>query len=65
LTRDLNYWSSKGVKGPKPYPIVGNLLDSFFKPFYEVEEERLQKYGTIYGFVFINSFNFIKNYNQI
>jgi len=39
------------VKGPKPYPIIGNFADIFFKPVHEVEGERLQKYGTIYGFV--------------
>jgi hypothetical protein len=51
LSRDLNYWSSKGLKGPKPYPIIGNFSDLLFKTFYQIEEERLQKYGKIYGFV--------------
>jgi hypothetical protein len=51
LTRNYNYWSSKGVKGPKPLPLVGNFLDVITKSANEMEDERYQKYGRIYGYL--------------
>ena len=55
LSRNYNYWSSRGIKGPKPVVIFGNFLDIFFKTIPEIEEERYAKYGKIYGFVFFQS----------
>ena len=52
LSRNFNYWSSRGIKGPKPLVILGNIWEAFFKTLPEIEEERLAKYGNIYGFVF-------------
>ena len=51
LNRNFNYWSSRGIKGPKSVVLAGNFLDLFYKPFHEIEEERVKKYGPIYGFV--------------
>jgi len=49
------------VKGPKPVILIGNFADILFKQLHKVEEERLQKYGNIYGFVFrCNQFNKLK-----
>ena len=28
-TRDFKYFENQGVKGPKPIPILGNMLDAF------------------------------------
>ncbi|CAG2117140.1 unnamed protein product, partial [Medioppia subpectinata] len=49
LSRNFNYWSSRGIKGPKPIILLGNVWELFFRTFQEVEDNRLEKYGKIYG----------------
>ncbi|XP_054157203.1 cytochrome P450 3A9-like [Oppia nitens] len=49
LTKNFNYWSSRGVKGPKPVVLFGNIWEMFVKRFQLLEEDRLAKYGPIYG----------------
>ncbi|XP_054152863.1 cytochrome P450 3A8-like [Oppia nitens] len=44
-----NYWSKRGIPGPKPLVYFGNLLPELFKSKSLVELERFQKYGKIYG----------------
>jgi len=48
-TINHNYWKSRGIPGPKPLPILGNLLELFYKPLSVIEEERFRKYGRIHG----------------
>ncbi|CAG2106370.1 unnamed protein product, partial [Medioppia subpectinata] len=49
LTRNFNYWSKRGVKGPKPWPIVGNILQLFTTPQPLQELNWAKRYGKIYG----------------
>ena len=50
-TRNYNYWSSRGIKGPKPWPLFGNIIQLFQKPQCLKLLENYQNYGKIYGFV--------------
>ncbi|CAG2118343.1 unnamed protein product, partial [Medioppia subpectinata] len=49
LNRHYNYWTKRGLNGPKPYPLVGNSLSTLFKPLPSVELEYFEKYGRLYG----------------
>ena len=49
MTRTFNYWSKRGIKGPKPYPMVGNLLNQFITPKPYIELDWFKKFGNIYG----------------
>ncbi|XP_054166760.1 cytochrome P450 3A14-like [Oppia nitens] len=49
LLKPYNYWSKRGIRGPKPVPIVGNDLQTFISPMPLVELEWFKKYGKIYG----------------
>ncbi|CAG2169564.1 unnamed protein product [Oppiella nova] len=49
LSRGFSYWSKKGIKGPRPIPIFGNLLDFFIIPQPLQELKWFKKYGKIYG----------------
>nr|WPM94889.1 cytochrome p450 4725A2 [Polyphagotarsonemus latus] len=43
------YWKQKGIKGPTPLPIFGNVLENFFWSVNEIESFRLKEYGPVYG----------------
>ncbi|CAG2106307.1 unnamed protein product, partial [Medioppia subpectinata] len=45
----FNYWSSRGIPGPKPIPYFGNTLSPFLKPRPFVEMEWYNTYGRLYG----------------
>ena len=49
MYRRYTFWSSQGMAGPQPIPLLGNLLDYFLKPMYIVDMERQKKYGQIFG----------------
>ncbi|CAG2108246.1 unnamed protein product, partial [Medioppia subpectinata] len=49
LTRNFNYFTKLGLKGPRPLPIFGNLWERFFTSQPEMETKWQQKYGNIYG----------------
>ncbi|CAG2119125.1 unnamed protein product, partial [Medioppia subpectinata] len=49
LTRNFQYWTKRGIKGPKPYPWVGTDLYQFFKPTHILDTQWLKTYGNIYG----------------
>jgi len=49
LNRNLKYWSSRDVSGPKPIPIFGNLLSTVIRPMPEVELIWYRQYGKIFG----------------
>ncbi|CAG2104891.1 unnamed protein product, partial [Medioppia subpectinata] len=55
LTRDYNYWSKRGINGPKPLPIFGSLLDFFIIPQPLQEINWFKKYGKIYGYYFLKN----------
>ncbi|XP_054166701.1 cytochrome P450 3A14-like [Oppia nitens] len=45
----FNYWSKRGIRGPRPWPVVGNALSNFVKPTGLIELEWYKKFGNIYG----------------
>ncbi|CAG2117959.1 unnamed protein product, partial [Medioppia subpectinata] len=49
FTRNFNYFTKLGIKGPRPYFFVGTLWGNFLQPNPVLELQRYQKYGKIYG----------------
>ncbi|XP_054160973.1 uncharacterized protein LOC128959051 [Oppia nitens] len=50
LTRNFDYWSKQGINGPKPWPIVGNIVQlCVIGSRLDTEINWLKKYGKIYG----------------
>ncbi|GBN73412.1 hypothetical protein AVEN_173992-1 [Araneus ventricosus] len=47
--RNHDYWAKKNVPYAKPLPLLGSILDNMRKPFHEVEYERYNKLGRVYG----------------
>lgn len=45
----FTFWSSRGVDGPRPLPLLGNLLEMLFKSQFELDMKRIEQYGQIYG----------------
>ncbi|XP_054157185.1 cytochrome P450 3A24-like [Oppia nitens] len=54
LTRNFNYWTSRGINGPKPVPGLGTLWQIFYKPIGEINLDNYKKYGKIYGVFMVN-----------
>lgn len=50
-SRNLDYWTKRGVDGPKPDFCLGNILMVCRKAFPLVDLELTAKYGKIYGSV--------------
>ncbi|KAI1298608.1 Cytochrome P450 3A21 [Halotydeus destructor] len=48
--KTYSFWSRRGVNGPTPWPIVGNLWPLFFNSYKKVDLANLKKYGKIYGY---------------
>ncbi|XP_053205344.1 cytochrome P450 3A56-like [Panonychus citri] len=44
-----SYWYRNGIPGPKPLPLVGNVLDIMFKSSFENELDYVKRYGKIVG----------------
>ncbi|CAG2164302.1 unnamed protein product [Oppiella nova] len=49
LTRNFNYWSKRGINGPKPLIGFGNVLSQFITPRPLFELQWYKKYGKLYG----------------
>ncbi|XP_054161014.1 cytochrome P450 3A4-like, partial [Oppia nitens] len=49
LNRNFNYWTKYGIRGPKPYPIVGNIYQLLRIPHNIHQQVWHKKYGKIYG----------------
>lgn len=45
----FSYWSSRGIKGPTPWPFFGTNAYYFFKNRTEVDQGWFEKYGRVYG----------------
>ena len=45
----FNYWSSRGVPGPKPVIVIGNLLPFFKESWATIYENWFKSYGKICG----------------
>ncbi|CAG2171743.1 unnamed protein product, partial [Oppiella nova] len=52
LTQNYRYWSKRGIKGPRPLPIFGNILDIFITPRPIQELNWAKKFGKLYGYYF-------------
>jgi len=48
-TRNHRYWADRGVPGPTPWPLFGTHFSQFFVPMQELETQRFEKFGKIYG----------------
>ncbi|GIY17062.1 cytochrome P450 3A13 [Caerostris extrusa] len=47
--RNHDHWKKKGIPYVKPWPLIGTVTDILKKPFHEIETERYNKLGPIYG----------------
>lgn len=47
--RTYSYWSSRGIDGPTPIPLLGNSGAFFYRKHHEVQVEYRETYGDIYG----------------
>ncbi|KAF8796724.1 Cytochrome P450 3A11 like protein [Argiope bruennichi] len=54
-TRNHDYWKKKRIPYVKPLPLIGTVLDTMRKPLYEVECERYNELGPIYGYYEANN----------
>ena len=53
MARNHQYWHKRSVPGPRPWPFFGTYLQQFYKSIPETEMEWYNKYGNIYGYVFL------------
>ncbi|CAG2116812.1 unnamed protein product, partial [Medioppia subpectinata] len=49
FTRNFNYFTKRGIRGPKPVVGIGNLWELMFTPVAELKIKRFKKYGKLYG----------------
>jgi hypothetical protein len=49
LTRNYNYWTKRGLKGPKPKVGFGNALDRVLTPMPLLELKWFKQFGKLYG----------------
>ena len=59
IYRRYTFWSSLGIPGLRPIPLLGNILDYVLRPMYVVDMERQKKYGNIFGAY--HGFNLVLN----
>ncbi|XP_037047696.1 cytochrome P450 3A8-like isoform X2 [Bradysia coprophila] len=50
FSKNYKYWKIRGVNGPIPFPIFGNLLDVLLTPRTILELKYYRKYGNLYGY---------------
>uniref|UniRef100_A0A6G1SGH8 Cytochrome P450 3A24 n=1 Tax=Aceria tosichella TaxID=561515 RepID=A0A6G1SGH8_9ACAR len=56
-----NYFRRRGVRGPVPYPLVGNLPTILLNDRMKLEREWTKRYGKFYGVFFGTRASFIVN----
>lgn len=44
-----NFWNRQGIKGPLPFPFLGNTLDLFLSPLLTRLDDRWKQYGPVHG----------------
>ena len=50
LNRNYNYWSQRGIKGPKPVIGFGTFIYEVIRDKPLLEREWVRKYGKVYGY---------------
>lgn len=45
----FSFWSSRGIKGPRPWPLLGTMIYYLFRHKTDIHLEWRQKYGHTYG----------------
>lgn len=45
----FKFWTKQGLKGPKPYPVVGNLVELIMSNRMVLENKWRDSYGKLYG----------------
>ncbi|GFQ90655.1 cytochrome P450 3A6, partial [Trichonephila clavata] len=48
-THTFDYFKKRNIPYVKPLPLLGSILDVVRKPIHDIENQRRQKYGRIYG----------------
>ena len=49
-TKEFDFFTSQGIKGPRPVPFLGNYIDAFTRSTLLMDIQRREKYGKIYGY---------------
>lgn len=44
-----SYWSKRGIRGPKPSPVFGNLLSLLLNDRWKLERDLTRDYGSVFG----------------
>ncbi|XP_054161163.1 cytochrome P450 3A8-like [Oppia nitens] len=52
FNRHFDYWSKRGITGPKPVIGFGNNLPLIWRTRADVDFQRMKKYGHIYGYFY-------------
>ncbi|XP_786226.3 cytochrome P450 3A56 [Strongylocentrotus purpuratus] len=61
----MTYFKRKGIKGPTPYPVVGNSLD-MFQGIHWTTQDYVKKYGNVFGmFMFSSPVFFISDLEMV
>ncbi|GFW40220.1 hypothetical protein TNCV_5119021 [Trichonephila clavipes] len=47
--RNFDYWKKRKIPYIRPFPIVGSVIEYVRKPLFEIEQQRHQKLGRIFG----------------
>ena len=45
----FSFWRKRGIPGPVPLPLIGNMLDTLETPSMDVYSRKQQKYGDLFG----------------
>ena len=45
----FSFWKKRGIPGPVPLPLIGNMLDNLETPTMNVYSRRQKKYGDLFG----------------
>ncbi|KAI1280916.1 Cytochrome P450 3A24 [Halotydeus destructor] len=48
--KQYSFWQSRGISGPRPWPVVGNALSHMFQSSAGLDRRNFAKFGHVYGY---------------